>query len=634
MALKAALRSYTVTRDLVDVDLQELVLPQLKGIREAIAEAFGVSSEGSTTKSSSSRRVRWDGKEMTEWVAGLTELVTRFEERVETLLYSCDKIYTQLDELSNVKYDHQEFLSIAESIQKIIDELSLKGYAGLNSWVSSVDEKMSAVLCSRLEDAIQGWTEYFQVKPGVLRGHLNDDEDDGESSEPKIENLPEIDFPQISLEILLRNQQISTNPNLPVVRSVFLRKFHEYVAVICALPRPTSGRFEVFEPHEGKEETTKTFDNLLQLVSPECLSEAYLCIESHMEKVSEFVTQWLSYQELWDTRVIDVATAVGEDMNLWHDLLEEATDARSSLDLSTTVTKIGPVFIKYDKVHSQVNLKYDAWQKELQSCYAEILGQKIIEFHGEVSNAKSRLETVTLDGTTATYDLVLNVTFVQEMRENLPSWGQNVSNLIDAERLLRRQRHIFHKDWFEGSRLQGQFEHLEYILSKRCRTMEEQMPILQTRVIAEDKVAEQRVLDLLTKWGEEKPLRGNIHPEKANEILSKYETDLKKAKTDDESLIKAKDALGLDTKVSNGEIITTLDELLDLKEVWNAISAPFESLQKIKSQQWSTAAPRQIRKQLEDITAGTIATKFALCICVCFHFHITNKFHIMCRPKK
>ena len=176
MALKAALRSYTVTRDLVDSDLQELVLPQLKSIREAIAEAFGVSSEGSTTKSSSSRRVRWDGKEMTEWVAGLTELVTRFEERVETLLYSCDKIYTQLDALSNVKYDHQEFLTIAENIQKIIDELSLKGYSGLNNWVTSVDEKMSAVLCSRLVDAIQGWTEYFQVRPGVLRGELDDDD--------------------------------------------------------------------------------------------------------------------------------------------------------------------------------------------------------------------------------------------------------------------------------------------------------------------------------------------------------------------------------------------------------------------------------------------------------------------------
>ena len=619
MALKAALRSYTVTRDLVDSDLQELVLPQLKSIREAIAEAFGVSSEGSTTKSSSSRRVRWDGKEVTEWVAGLTELVTRFEERVETLLYSCDKIYTQLDALSNVKYDHQEFLTIAENIQKIIDELSLKGYSGLNNWVTSVDEKMSAVLCSRLVDAIQGWTEYFQVRPGVLRGELDDD--DVESSEQKIESLPDINFPQISLEILLRNQQITTLPNLPVVRSLFLKKFHEYVAVICALPRPTSGRFEVFEPHEGKEETTKTFDNLLQLVSPECVSEAYLCIESHMEKVSEFVSQWLSYQELWDTRVVDVASAVGEDMNLWHDLLEEATDARSSLDLSTTVTKIGPVFIKYDKVHSQVNLKYDAWQKELQSCYAEILGQQIIEFHGEVSNAKSRLEAVTLDGTTATYDLVMNVTFVQEIKENLPTWEQNVSNLIDAERLLRRQRHIFHKNWFEGSRLQGQFEHLEYILSKRCRTMEEQMPILQTRVITEDKAAEQRVFDLLAKWGEEKPLRGNINPEKANEILSRFETDLKKSKTDDESLIKAKDALGLDTKVSNGDIVTTLNELLDLKEVWNAISAPFESLQKIKSQQWSTAAPRQIRKQLEDITTGTIATDFFVLFEIVFDFH-------------
>lgn len=602
MALKAALRSYSVTRDLVTPDLEPLVMPQLKGIREAIAEAFGVSIEGSN-RSSSSRRVRWNGKEITEWVAGLTELVTRFEERVETLLHAYDKIESQLKILNDVRYDYQQFLSIVQNIQKIIDDLSLRGYSDLKKWVSSVDEKMSIVLRARLESAIIGWSNYFKAKEENL---VESVDEESKTNDPKSDGSTDIVFPEITVDILLRNQQISTSPNLPVVRSEFLRKFHEYVAVICALPRPRSGRFEVFEPNEGKEEAIEIFDDLVQEVSPEHIGDAYTCIENYMENISEFVNQWLAYQELWDTRVVDVANAVGEDMKMWHDLLEEATEARNALDLSTTSKKFGPVMIKYDKVHSQVNLKYDTWQKELQSCYADLLGQKIVDFHDEILGAKSRLETITLDGSTATYDLVLNVTLVQEMKEILPTWEVNVSNLVDAERLLRRQRHIFHKDWFEGSRLQGQFEHLEYILIKRCRTMDEQMPILQTRVIAEDKAAEQRILDLLSRWGVEKPLRGNIRPAQAKEVLSKFETDFKRAKTDDENLIKAKDALKLDTSIANGDIVTTLGELNDLKDVWNAISEPYESLEKIKNLQWVTAAPRKIRKQLEDITVGKV----------------------------
>lgn len=45
MALKSALRSYQVTRELVSSDLEPLVFPQLKAIRDCVAEAFGISLE-------------------------------------------------------------------------------------------------------------------------------------------------------------------------------------------------------------------------------------------------------------------------------------------------------------------------------------------------------------------------------------------------------------------------------------------------------------------------------------------------------------------------------------------------------------------------------------------------------------
>ena len=125
MALKGALRSYTVARELITPELEPLVMPQLKGIRESIAEAFGVSD--GTNRVSSSRRVRWDGKEIAEWVAGLTELVARFEERVETLLHACDKIDEQLKVLGQIEYSHENFLVVTGNIQKTVDELSLAG---------------------------------------------------------------------------------------------------------------------------------------------------------------------------------------------------------------------------------------------------------------------------------------------------------------------------------------------------------------------------------------------------------------------------------------------------------------------------------------------------------------------------
>ena len=102
---------------------------------------------------------------------------------------------------------------------------------------------------------------------------------------------------------------------------------------------------------------------------------------------------------------------------------------------------------------------------------------------------------------------------------------------------MKRQRHTFTSDWLEVSVVQGQFDNLEHILKKRSLKMEEQMPVLQARVSSEDKAAEKRIAELLSSWSEERPLQGNISPQDAKEILSKFECSAKKAKVDEENLL-------------------------------------------------------------------------------------------------
>jgi dynein heavy chain 1 len=131
--------------------------------------------------------------------------------------------------------------------------------------------------------------------------------------------------------------------------------------------------------------------------------------------------------------------------------------------------------------------------------------------------------------------------------------------------------------------------------------MEEQVPLLQSRVGAEDKANTQRVTELMANWEKEKPLRGNINPAAANEILTKYEFSMKKASLDYDNLVKAKDALVLDAGVGDNAVSEVLEELSDLKEVWEAMAEPYESFDKLKDTAWSTAIPRKIRQALDDL---------------------------------
>jgi len=131
--------------------------------------------------------------------------------------------------------------------------------------------------------------------------------------------------------------------------------------------------------------------------------------------------------------------------------------------------------------------------------------------------------------------------------------------------------------------------------------MQEQVPLLQSRIVAEDKANSQRVSDLVTDWEQNKPLMGNQSPDQAIETLTKFEFNMKKAQLDQTNLIKAKDALDLDVGVTSTEISGCLDEVSDLTEVWEAIAKPYNSLLDLKDTLWATAVMRKVRKTLDDL---------------------------------
>ncbi|KAL7555016.1 hypothetical protein ACHAWF_018608 [Thalassiosira exigua] len=589
MALKTALRSYAAARGLVTPELEPLVAQELGTIKDAIAEAFDASPGKS--KPTTRRRIRWDSKDLPNWVAVLNEHVSRFEERVEILLRACDNVDGALQALGSVEYEKKQFVEAVENVQKVVDELSLAGYSDLASWAGKVNDRMGVVLGGRLEEALRAWIETFELSDG-----------DSAAGSSKKGKKGSVRVPKIAIEIQLRNQEISAHPAVPTVRSKFLDELHDYMGIVCTLPRLNSRRFEVFESGPVEGGASDTFHELADTVSAEVMADAYFSVECHMKNLSAFVDEWLGYQALWDNQVADVAAGAGSDLKNWHDLILDVSNTRATLDSTSTAAEFGPIVVRYNKVQSQVNLKYDSWQKELQTYFAAVLAERIHENHEKVANAKTRLEGISLEGSSAaTSEIVLGVTFLQEVTQQLPSWERRMKELADSEKLLRRQRHTFRGDWVEASLVGGQLQQVEQLLAKRNRTMQEQVPLLRSRIVAEDKANSQRVADLVGDWEQNKPLMGNVAPDQALETLTKFEFNMKKAQLDQENLVKAKDALGLEVGAMSTEISGCLDEVSDLTEVWEAVSKPYGSLVELKDTLWATAVTRKVRKTLDDL---------------------------------
>mgnify|MGYP002176989161 CR=1 FL=1 len=56
--------------------------------------------------------------------------------------------------------------------------------------------------------------------------------------------------------------------------------------------------------------------------------------------------------------------------------------------------------------------------------------------------------------------------------------------------------------------------------------------------------------------------------------------------------------------MESNEVVECLNELSDLKEVWEAMMEPHSTLEQIKDTPWSTAVMRKIRRGLDDLLAA------------------------------
>jgi dynein heavy chain 1 len=498
VAIKTALRSYQSVRGLVTPELEPLVMPQLLDVREIISEGFDVKLKDSK-KVAKKQRIRWDSRDLSDWVTRLSDSVTKLEDRVEQLLLTCNKIDDALVQLEKVEYDATKFQSAVDFVQKAVDEISLGGYSNLETWVKVLDERLARVLAERLTDALKNWNYTYQLQKEAVEGEEDNEAGGGARNDRTIAKMTSV--PSVSVEIVLRNQEISSVPAVPTVRGLFLNLLHDYIGIVCNIQRLKSGRFEVFDTIGANSSAgEERFYSCIAMVPPDIVSTAYARIGILIEDTSAFVAQWLEYQALWDTQVSDVAAAVGADIKKWQTLLMESAEARSAVDMSATSASFGPIVVKYNKVQSQITLKYDSWQKELQSSFATILGQCILDAHKKMEDAKAKLEAATLETSSGTENIVIGVTFIQEMKHNVDVWEAELEELEASERLLKRQRHHFRSDWMETSVVQGKFDMLKQLLARRSQSFDQQFPLLQTRVSAESKTAAKRNAELVSEW--------------------------------------------------------------------------------------------------------------------------------------
>ena len=546
LALQSALAGFAQAKKKINDSNAILLNSHVQTVREVVREALGGSKR-------QSKWIKWDAKELHDWVSHLSNKIFSLQERVDELTETLLNVDELLDQLKHCPYDSASLNDIMSYLQAIVDEMPMKGFSNIAVWVNNLDKRIEQVLKDRLNRSIMAWVAAFnKVEKGgkqpVAAPPAPAKEDNGKAKkDSKQQNATtffpadEVTLESTTYEIVIANQVLFLTPPLEDARAYWTNAFHTHISIALCLTRIQSGRLQVFQKaNSGPQD----YGNILLLLGKDLLKQPYYAIASKLQQASAYVHNWLQYQALWDANVVDIAEQLGENSGDWQQLLNEMKDARTAVENTQEYKNFGPIKISNRQVQNKVNLKYDSWQKEAQISYGKIVLKEITAILADLVSSKDRLEAISLDGSTR--DVIAGVEFVMKIEKSIQAMEEKINDLRAAEKLLQSQRFQFPNDWKPMNNVLSNFQDMCIIQGKRKAAMETQLPGLQQKLREEDTIVKARSEKFMEAWSREKPVAGNLSAAEVIASLELFTASLKNLYEETSRVRTAKEALGME----------------------------------------------------------------------------------------
>ncbi|PSN61624.1 hypothetical protein BS50DRAFT_680599 [Corynespora cassiicola Philippines] len=576
-------------------DVQGLVNKGVPLKWESFVHAYDLHIRQSTFPTGASGTARSESKHV-QFVREFAAATSLLQNKVATLVTINATVEKALKDLETCPYNTEAFRQNLEIIQRSVDQLNLENYSNLASWVAGMNARIESILLVRLTRAISQWIEVF--------ANADDDEDERRPvSQPASTEAADVKptLSKLTLEITMRNQVIYLSPPIEYARASWLEQLQQWLAIICTLQKIKASRYEM-RLEATDDASSNQFADLPSLCT-DSLMEVYGAVEGKLRDISAYIDEWLQFQSLWDLQSEHVYDILGEDLSRWLQLLQEIRKTRATFDNSDVSRRFGYVTVDYEQVQVKVNAKYDQWQQEILGKFANRLGQRTAEVYGQLERARKDLESQTLEAS-STAQAVSFITTVQQCRRKVQEWEPEIEVFRQGHAALLRQRYQFSSDWVHMEQVDHEWQTLNEVLERKTKIANDQADGLRAKIIAEDKVVNQKIVDITAEWAEEKPVAGNIPPSEASTTLAKFDQKLNQLRTESENISKAKEALGLPPSPENA-LTALLEEVQDFKSVWASLATIWNSIDELRETLWNSIQPRKLRQNLDNLLKMT-----------------------------
>ena len=258
---------------------------------------------------------------------------------------------------------------------------------------------------------------------------------------------------------------------------------------------------------------------------------------------------------------------------------------------------IGSIVVDFSSVKKKVRSKYNAWHKEVMDKFAEITNEGMKQFISLISEARSNLESNSLENEGK--DIISFITEIQKFTENEKEWALEMNKFKNSKQILDSQKYRFRGEFTSMEQLESEWNKFEQILQKKQKEMDEKIPALVKQVEADKINLSQELKNLESFWAQNKPETAD-NPAAALKVLEKTSEKINSIK---DAFIKnctAAKLLKLESENPNrlDNITHEVDE--DFKNVWNSLNIIYSKIDAKKETPFLAINPDKIKKDLDE----------------------------------
>lgn len=527
-----------------------------------------------------------DEKLHMQYVRNLGNSITTLQSKLTTLSTIQIAIENELRALESCAYSSDGFRPHLEALQRAVDQLNLDGYANIEVWTADLQDKITRALHDRLRRALKGWSiEFVQGSP-ILSATP-------ETTRPKLVTFAH--------DVVMQDQMIQLEPALEDSEVGWLDNLHGCLGVVCDLPKISASRFH--NALAGERSTAARTQSELSSSCMDAIEEAYGFIVEKISAVQVYVNKWLQFQSLWDLKIGQIRDDLGEDLDVWLQLILEVRQERDTFDTSGTRHDFGHLVINYEQVQAKVNAKYDQWQHDLLAQFSTLYADQTVDVYADLQRARKELEVQSMQ-TTSTSQAVSFITVVQKCKRQTKLWESRMETFRQGQQTLSRLRFQYTKGWLYFEQIEHEWVALKEALDRKSRQIADQTDALKAKITAEDSMVSRRITDVVGRWHEQKPVSGSIPPAEAVATLDSFDSEVTALHQQADMVSKAKEALEI-PPTPDSPLATLLEEVHDFKSVWANLNIVWDQVHELRDRSWNSLQPRKLRQSIDNLIKTT-----------------------------